>query len=97
MEANLSQTSTEIAAERLQTLSVLEKLRDERLRLGQKIDDIVISIDQLLKEDRLAKPVPPLYGDLGKPDPEAAAQTDSETFTHHAGETLRADLPQRRS
>lgn len=55
------QISYEITAERLKTLALLERLRDERLRLGHKIDDIVISIDQLLKEDRLANPPLPLY------------------------------------
>ena len=58
------QINPEIAAERLKTLALLEKLRDERARLGQKIDDIVIAIDQLLKEDRLAHPAPPLYSDV---------------------------------
>lgn len=58
---DMIQISHEITAERLKTLALLERLRDERLRLGHKIDDIVISIDQLLKEDRLANPPPPFY------------------------------------
>ena len=67
------QISHEITAERLKTLALLERLRDERLRLGHKIDDIVISIDQLLKEDRLANPPPPFYADVLE-----AARTNSE-------------------
>ena len=64
MPKRMIQISHEIAAERLQTLALLEKLRDERLRLGHKIDDIVVSIDQLLKQDRLANPPPPFYADV---------------------------------
>jgi hypothetical protein len=61
---DMIQINPEIAAERLKTLALLEKLRDERQRMGQKMDDIVVAIDQLLKEDRLSNPPPPFYADV---------------------------------